>query len=71
MTFYEKKRITFYDVKFRILYSFLSHQHRYYYFLFKPEEFDFKLSENIICFGFKKTNREISTAGGEVIYLFF
>ena len=25
----------------------------------------------IICFGFKKTNREISTAGGEVIYLFF
>ena len=26
---------------------------------------------NIICFGFKKTNREISTAGGEVIYLFF
>ena len=24
----------------------------------------------IICFGFKKTNREISTAGGEVIYVF-
>ena len=25
----------------------------------------------IICFGFKKTNREISTAEGEIIYLFF
>ena len=24
---------------------------------------------NIICFGFKKTNREISTAGGEVMNL--
>ena len=23
----------------------------------------------IICFGFKKTNREISTAGGEVMLL--
>ena len=27
--------------------------------------------QTIICFGFKKTNREISTAGGEVIFLFF
>ena len=26
---------------------------------------------NITYFGFKKTNREISTAGGEIIYLFF
>ena len=25
----------------------------------------------VICFGLKKTNREISTAGGEVIYLLF
>ena len=23
------------------------------------------------CFGFKKTSREISTAGGEVVYSFF
>ena len=30
----------------------------------------FKITSNIICFGFKKTNREISTAGGEVIYLY-
>ena len=26
---------------------------------------------NFIFFGFKETKREISTAGGEVIYLFF
>ena len=26
------------------------------------------LLKHIICFGFKKTNREISTAGGEVIF---
>ena len=26
---------------------------------------------NIICFGFKKTNREISTTGGEIMNLFF
>ena len=25
----------------------------------------------VICFGFKKTNREISTTGGEIMYLFF
>ena len=25
----------------------------------------------IICFGFKKTNKEISTAGGEIMNLFF
>ena len=30
-----------------------------------------KHTQNIICFGFKKINRDISTAGGEVIYLFF
>ena len=26
---------------------------------------------NTICFGFKKTNREISTTGGEIMNLFF
>ena len=32
----------------------------------------FKINKcNNICVGFNKTNREISTAGGEVIYLFF
>ena len=29
------------------------------------------IKNRIICFGFKKTNREISTAGGDVIYLFY
>ena len=26
---------------------------------------------DFICFGFKKTNREISTTGGEIMNLFF
>ena len=30
-----------------------------------------KHKQNIICFGFKNINRDILTAGGKVIYLFF
>ena len=28
-------------------------------------------NNNTICFGFKKTNKEISTTGGEITNLFF
>ena len=36
---------------------------------FKTENYNILI--NIICFGFKKTNREISTTGGEIMNLFF
>ena len=33
--------------------------------------FFYYISNNTICFGFKKTNKEILTTGGEIMNLFF